>query len=404
MDRAFAIAKWLAEHRLAVLGFAVAVAYWPTFLQGAFTPRWIVIAVGLPLVCSLDPRNVPPGIRGVLLFLFGLAVISTTFSSPDPLTGYYELIFVFLLCVAFIAGAGMVSIDDVMTGLGAGLGVSSYIVLMALNDNDGRGSEDLAALFFNKEVLAEFAALVFVWAVARPNYFVAATSIIPVLFCGSRIAVLVAAIGILYAYRPASKWKMAGIITAIALAAMLAVFAFGPGKMVSAEHRLTLWIAVTMAWTQFGHGLGWFLTYYPLEQFAHSDAIQMVAELGIGAFVVLFIPYYAFRNGGGNRAERATLFAACIQVCVSFPLHFPASGFVVAVVAGCVVGAGNRLRLGARDGRVEDGAGVQREAAAYSGASGRRRHFGVPLSAGPVFATRADARSPKYRHDPAEAV
>lgn len=391
----FAATKWLAGHRLAVLGFAVAAGYWPTFLQGAFAPRWMVIAVGVPLCCAIDPRAIPEGLRWVLAWLFALAVIATSFASPDPMTGYFELIFMFMLAVTFVAAASMDNLDDVMMGLATGLAVSSVMVAINLNSNDQRDSGDISGLFFNSEVLAEFAALVFVWAVARPRILTAAICSVPLLFCGSRISIVVALVGALFAYRPNSKLLTAGLFAIIAAAGVALIVVMGIDKMHSAEHRVTLWIAMVFAWNQYGHGLGWFLTHYPLEQFGHSDAIQMIAELGVGAFAAVAIPIYAFCFQGGNRAERALFLAVCIEVCVSFPLHLPASGFVAALAAGRLVGSGYGLRLHERHRRDDDGAGVQRRAAEIRGLAGEVGRLGEAIPVRSVSAPGAALRAPE---------
>lgn len=393
MDRVFATTKWLAEHRLAVLGFAVAAGFWPTFLQAAFAPRWIVIAVGVPLLFSIDPRNIPESMRWLLVWMLSLALISTTFASPDPLTGYYDLIFVVILGLTFIAAASLETIDDIMAGLATGLAISSVLILLNLHSDDGRGTADLGALFFNSEVLAEFAALVFIWGVTRPDIWIAAVSVIPLALCNSRISILAAAVGILYAYRPRSWVKTLALMCGLAVMAVLTVFAFGIPKIGSFEHRLTLWIATVFAWNQYGHGLGWFLTSYPLEQFAHSDAIQVIAELGVGAFALAALPIMIFWNKGGTNAERALFLAVCLEVFVSFPLHMPATGFVAAIVAGRLVGAGYRVRLGELNGRVENGVSIRRTPAADRDIAGQRGRIGGAVSAGPVFATSEAVRS-----------
>ena len=71
--------RWIAAHKMAVLGFAVSAAYWPGMLSAAFTPRWAVIAAGVFFVSSLDPRNIPESLRWTLLFLLAMGGAGFTF-------------------------------------------------------------------------------------------------------------------------------------------------------------------------------------------------------------------------------------------------------------------------------------------------------------------------------------
>jgi hypothetical protein len=395
---------WLGGHRMVLLGFAVSTAYVPTILQAAFAPRWIAIAIGVPLVSTMDPRNIPESLRWVLLFLLGVAAIATTWASPDPMGGYLELFFMVLLALSFLAGAGMASIDDVMTGIGLGLTVSALITLFEFSTPSDQGRDEMTgaaptALFYNSEVYAEFAALVFVWAIARVRLTIAAVTLLPLMLCNSRIAILTAAIGALYTYGPKSKIKMAGAILGLAALAAALLFVFGISKMGSADQRLILWGSTILAWTQFGHGLGWYNVAQPGLEFAHSDAIQLIAELGIGGFAALAIPFVVFRKQRGNHAERALFIAICFQSIVSFPLHFPASGFLAAIVAGYLVSNRADLRMGELDGGIQDGGGLRRLDATdqgFAGAGGRR---GGAIPIRPVLAQGKKLRSPKdWRH------
>jgi hypothetical protein len=99
-----------------------------------------------------------------------------------------------------------------------------------------------------------------------------------------------------------------------------------------------------MSFTPLGHGLGWASLAFPEEEFSHSDALQAIAELGIGGLALVLIPIAAFRGKRAGHAEHAIFSAILVEVFVSFPLHFPASGFLAAVVAGFMVGLGPYVR------------------------------------------------------------
>ena len=337
---------WIADHKAALLGFAVSTAYWPGMLSAAFTPRWAVIAAGIPLLTSMDPRNVPEPVRWVLGLLIAFGAVSLL-GSPDPMGGVLDLIFIVLLCGAFIAGAGLASLDDVMTGLAAGLAVSAILCLF---------QPVPAGLFYSSEVMAEFAALVFVWAALRPRWLIAAIALVPICMSGSRIAAVVAAAGLIPAVRPGVR-VFAGLVLALVAGASLVLVKSG-----SAAERMALWAGTVAAWTPLGRGLGWSGATY--GNFSHSDVAQAVAELGIAAVLLAIIPLYAVINRRGNDAERAVFWAACFEAVVSFPLHMPATGFVAAIAAGCVVSVRPVVLVGDYLGGLKDGRGAGRPVAA----------------------------------------
>ena len=344
------------DHRGWLLGLAVSTAYWPGMLSPAFGPRWAALAVGVPLAFSIDPRELPEPIRWLLAFLFAIATASV-FISPDQPSALYELMQIAIVAAAFVAAAGRTSIDDVMAGLAAGLAASSALLVYNYGDKP-------VGLFLNSEVLAEFAALITVWAVVQKRYITAASTLVPLALCHSRIALLTVAVGLVFAYWPRSTRARAAVITAIVAVAAELLFA-SAYKAGSADHRLILWgtAAVALFHAPFGSGLGWFQAAQPESMFAHSDVLQMLVELGIGAIAIVLIPIVALRKGRGTNAERAVLVAVCFQAVVSFPLHMPASAFVAALVAGRLVGRRAVVRMGEPVGRVADDADQRRQAA-----------------------------------------
>lgn len=400
---------WLADHRLFVLGFGVATATWPTLMSPTYTPRWAVMAVLLPLCSKLDPRDLPVSIRWVLLWILGLGLVATTWASPDPMGGYLEMMFVAMLCLAFIAGSNMDSIDEVMTGLGWGLGVSVFCSFYQLSGASDQGRDGLigqapTGLFGNSEVFAEFAALVFVWAIARGRIVLTAIAMLPLVMCNERLSLFVALAGALYAYGPRSKLKMAACVLGLIGAGCALLVIFGFSRLGSVDHRVVIWLATLSAWTQFGHGFGWFQASHPQEEFAHSDALQAIAELGIGGFALLAIPVMGFLSKRGNNAERALLVAVCIEVAFSFPLHMPAQGFVAAIVAGMLVSRRPVVFLGSDLVGHEDGFRLRRGEASGSAVVGGSEGIGGAVSVRSVQSASAQVCRALDRVDTAAAV
>lgn len=331
---------WPADHKSALLGFAVSAAYWPGMLSAAFTPRWAVIAVGLPLLTRMDPRDVPEPLRWVLAALLAVGAVSLA-GSPDPKGGALDLIFMVLLCGTFVAGAGLTSLDGVMTGAAAGLAISAILCTFQTVPS---------GLFYSSEVMAEFAALVFVWGALRPNLPAVMIAAIPIALSGSRIAIVMAAVALLLAARQSPRVTASGLVV-LATAAVASLMIFKPE---SAADRIDLWAATVAALMPLGHGLGWFGATYPSD-FSHSDVAQALAELGAAAALLAAIPIFVITRDRGNDAERAVFWAACFEAVVSFPLHMPATGFVAAIAAGHLVSRRSLVLVGDRLGGLADG-------------------------------------------------
>jgi hypothetical protein len=338
----------VGSHGIAWLffGIAVSAAYWPGLPAEALAPRWAIIAVGVPLLSRLDPKALGGGVSFLLLWLIGLGCVSLI-ASPDPWGGALELFYAIILSLALLAAASLDDLDAVMTGLGIGLIPSS---MLAIGQWLGwhpvaQGSGPPPGLFYNSEVLAEFSAILFVWASVRRRWWMIATTAIPLFLCQSRIAVIVATLGLLYAV-PVARWiKASGALLVMAGgAATLAIL--GADKVASAGTRVIVWLAMGEAITPLGRGLGWVGMALPVHQFAHSDALQAVVEMGYGAVFLAIIPFLAFWRKRGNIAERAAFFAVCAEILVSFPLRVPATGFVAAALAGVLVGRGSMVRMG----------------------------------------------------------
>jgi hypothetical protein len=94
-----------------------------------------------------------------------------------------------------------------------------------------------------------------------------------------------------------------------------------------------------------GTGLGWWAATHPgsFDEFAHSDALQAIVELGAGSLFFFAIPVLIFLRCYQPRAEMSAFVAICIESVISFPLHLPASGFLAAVLAGTLAGRGGEF-------------------------------------------------------------
>lgn len=375
------------------MGTLVSGAYLPGTLSGAFVPRWAVVAVMIPLLSKLDFRNLPASVLAVLCFVVGCAGISLI-ETPDLLAGLYDAIFLVILLLVFVAGAGMEKMDDLMIGLAAGLIVSSALVIPQYFGwvPVTQTSAQPAGLFFNSEVLAEFAVLVLIWGIVRRNWWVVVASALPVAICESRTAWIALGASLVYAYKPRSNWLLISALGVLFIAAVSAVLWLGPMKIASADHRITLWIATALALEPFGNGLGWFQVAHPIERYAHSDALQIITEIGLGGLALLVIPFMIFKEKT-HVAERAVFIAVCVEILVSFPLHMPATGFVAAIISGFLLSRRNLVHMGQFNCGLENVCGLQREVLPDAVSTFRSRLGSLAISIRSLFARRQGERT-----------
>jgi hypothetical protein len=200
-----------------------------------------------------------------------------------------------------------------------------------------------AGLFLNREVLAEFAAPLFVWAALRPRYWLLPIPALPLVLCQTRTAILAVGAGLFFAWygRIGSLGRVAWLL-AVGLA-LAGAFALRPE---TAWARLAIWQMLLAHLSVFGMGLGWFQASYPWAVFGHSDALQILAELGVPGLLLLAVPAVALWHGRGRPSERAMLATIGIEALVSFPAQLPAGGFVLAIATGFLARSGDRVRPG----------------------------------------------------------
>ncbi len=346
--------------RLSIWGFLVAIAYWPGILSAAFVPRWAVVAIGVALVGKIDPRALTRPILWLLVAALTAAALSVL-QSPDRRGGLLELFYFVAFAGVFVVSSGFQSITPALRGLCAGLVLSSVLCLWQLSGWSVVPQASVpAGLFFSREVLAEFAAPLLVWAIVRREWLCILAAIVPVALCDSRVAFASVAVGLLAAWRVPWQTKCLTLVP-IALAAVAMLFVFGAEKFSTGGLRMVLWGATAMAIRPWPQGLGWFLAVHPNEQFAHSDLLQVLAEFGvIGALPLLAIFVLMLKYGNGERGERAAFVAISVEAIVSFPLHVPATGFLAFLLAGHLA----RRRIGVCDheygGRIDAGADLLR--------------------------------------------
>lgn len=364
---------------LSAAGFCVAAAFLPGILGFAVTPRWWAIAAGVPLASSCDPRNVD---RPILLCLAcGIAWAAASIAwAPVPAHALLDLYFVALLALAMMAAAGLDDVEPVLAWFGWGVAISSAVALAQFFGwKIPVPGYAPAGTFLNSEVLAELAAPLAAWAALRGRWALAAAMAVPLAVCGSRIAPAAACVGLACGL-PWRRWTIPALALA-ALAAAAPVLLINPA---TAGNRIVLWITAVHSLAPLGNGLGWWAAVHPepFEQFVHSDALQLMVELGAGSAFFLAIPLLLARRwNAAEPGEHAACAAIAVEVLVSFPLHLPASGFLAAVLAGSLARARAPVRVLELSSGDDAVGGVRRQPSPGAAMDGGRRpgDLGLPV-------------------------
>ncbi len=216
--------------------------------------------------------------------------------------------------------------------------------------------------------MGETAAPLLVWAFWRKRWALCCIMATSVALCHSRVAFFVLGCGLLYGWRARRSAKLASVVVLmIAGVAAVMMIGDGTGKYLSGMTRIMYWGAALLSVVPSGRGLAWWAAAhpFPFEEFVHSDVLQSMVELGLGAVFFLAIPVMVlFRSGGIS--ERAAYIAICVEALVSFPMHLPATGFLAAVLTGYLARGRADVRVARLESRVE-GHGAARWAEASCG-------------------------------------
>jgi len=382
----------------ALWGFAVATAYVPGIYSAPYMPRYWAIAIGLALVAKLDLAAIDEKILwciGVLLLWSGLTLLW----SPALYGGGLSVALMALFCLCIVASAAMTAAQRslLLRGFALGMAISAVVGLSQkyLGLNEIPQGAPPGGLFFNSEVLAETCAPIAVWCALQKDkiwWCVAGLLAVIVLASGERIGCAVLALGLIYGLVQHRGWRFA-LFTALAVAGALSLFL----KAQSADQRIMYWGTALMSSSFAGSGVGWWFQAHPFphEEYVHSDVLQSIVEIGLGSVALVAIGVLAWR-GRGTRAERAMFLALVVETLVSFPLHMPATSFLLAVAAGGLCCRRSDIRVAGLSVRARDGLGVRWAAAcaravSFGGAGFRAlvpvrsalaQHAGVDRAAG----------------------
>lgn len=335
--------------REAGVGFAVATAIWPGITSAIFVPRWAVIAVGLSICWKPGPR--PLGWQ-LLLGLGLLASVISLLWTPDLFTGFYDL---GLLGLLLLLAWQDWDFDSVMLGFAGGLGASSALLLLEAFSglHLAEVATPAAGLFFNRDFLAEAAAIVFVWASLRRCWWSVGAAALPLLLCQSRVALLAVGGSLGWHWARGSLVRGGILLAAGLLASGWAFSGVGAAKLLSASARVIGWKVGVLLVSWQGLGIGWWHWEVPYGHLVHSELLQMADELGLGVLPFLALAGLLLVRGEW-RDEKTIFLAVGVEALLSFPLHLPGTAFLAALVAGQLARRSFLVPLGQCLGREVD--------------------------------------------------
>lgn len=320
---------------LVTASLLVPLAWYPSFTN-ASSLRWPLLFLTTALVGR-------PSLA--LLWLIWPAV--TLAWTPSPIDGAWSLLLLAVLITLYTGSIGNQSIALWAVGV-------SLITGFIWNTKNFGG-------FINPDLWAEPAAIIVIWIAVKRKYLGAIILAIPVLISRSRISLTAIFIGFL-----CDRHLRLTIAPLIVIPTIVACF--GPGKMFSLGERWQIWRTTLTQLTPFGHGIGSFLSTYPKWQYAHSDVIQMMYEVGYVYMVIVagsgiwWLHRQLYRlspqrgidqhedrgEGGGDRAAtRSALAGLGIEIVVGFPLHAPVTILLAALLLGhLIVGCRQQYQSG----------------------------------------------------------
>lgn len=291
--------------------FLMAVAFWPNIAGAATSPRWAVASLA-----------------GYWLSPWFLPFIAYCYWLLDFDSATHWTIACAVLSLGFAATDRQREVA--IRAFCLGIGVSS--VVAAFQTAGWQGIAQIAppaGLFLNKNVMGETAALAFAVALGlkgKDRWYSIAFVIPAIVLSGGRAAWLGTGCALLL-WLP---WRFSS-----ALLALAGLLIFWEWSSVSGSHvasllqRFYLWRGAMEHLTWLGNGPYDFSTLAWREDNLHNDWLQFVYELG-----VVGIAAAAFVLSCSAKVGRPFVAALAVISSFSFPLHVPASLWLVSFVAG----------------------------------------------------------------------
>lgn len=346
-----------------LLGFLVAIAFWPGTMDPASVLRWGVMAVGAPLLLFAHAREIPRALGGAGVALVVTMAASVIWSS-DALNGIDQAVHVAIIGMVFCLGASATNLRRLWVGMAAGMTIAAVIAVAQMFDlhwlsvlgiDQMRAASGPGGLSVNKNMLAEAGLMTLILSIGHGIWWGAASAALILAITTSKAALgSLAFVAAIY-YR--DRFPLMSTLGVGALAIAIAIL-FAQENY-SVIQRLDMWSEAIADMTPWGKGLGSFAFEFPRIEHAHNEYLQLAYELGVLAALPIGILIYIIKEAP-NAPERYALIAICGVGLFSFPFHMPLTAFMAALCAGHLARRGALVRDRERDRGIPGEAIVQR--------------------------------------------
>lgn len=352
------------------LGAAVSLCYIPGVTGAYIATQWPLLAVVLSFGLLRRGPVTPFHVAG--LFFIAYAAAATLYS-PLRDASIFGLWLVVIMGLSVWFGTTLESTRELYAGLAVGAGVSSFVAVLHFFGFQAvpQASTGHAGLYVNSVQQGLVLALVIVALVSERMWLWVLPLVPGLVLAQSRGAWLALTAGLLACY--VRRLWVFGVVGAVGV-----VYLLLPLSPSDAE-RLFIWRTAWDNLTLFGNGPGIFYALmlntkhgtFLFPEYAHNDALQLLFEYGIGAFLPFAIIGYAVTRTGV--AEWPVIVSSVAAGCYSMPLFMPIASFLTLVAVGRVLRTYGLAGSDSRSGRFDFLPRYQR------GFSGARR-MAVPVS------------------------
>lgn len=269
-----------------------------------------------------------------------------------------------LLAGVFCIGATLASTERVLKAMALGILVMLPLVIaQKFNWISMLQVASPAGLFINRNILAELCAVLLVAMVYKKAAWLIPAPALCLILAPARstlVALGITFMVMLFTTLKISRVKKAalGLVLVVGFSTALVVETQNRGLPLAnlvQNERVLMWRDVLAGVTAAGHGLGSFWVVAPKysnlldplqhrSEYAHNEPLHFLFELGAGSLVFIALLYLCWRGRRGRELEAFVLLTLLGESLFSFPFHMPTTGFILALVAGCLCANESALR------------------------------------------------------------
>lgn len=323
--------------------FCLTVCFIPWFPGAGTVTRWVLMSLWVPWLFTLDLKRLSYG--HVIYALFLLWCAATFTWTADPWLGVKYFWQFVLFGALFCIGADADNPAGVFKALALGMLVNAVVVVLQHYGWDTGGqSKPPGGLFFNKDVGADFAAMVLVGCIGYRVWWGLPGLLVGLFYQNSKAALLgLFIVGVFYFLHLFPRWRWRWATMSVA-ALILVAGAYHYSGYSTSVQRYAIWLDTIDGLTFWGRGIGSLFTtfgqyasrYSPLYarvNHPHNDLLQIWYEMGVpGVVLAVAFTYQVLK--GTQLTDKLVFVVFLVEGCFGFPLYVPATMALAAFAAG----------------------------------------------------------------------